>query len=130
MMNRMLDRADETDAEVNWEDQCKINTFSKLNQRLQYRKGYLKEKKLEKESIEDITEELELMDGGSFFYKIGDAFVMLPMEEVEERLEKNLSEVDKNVEELEKEISELDCSMEELKSDLYKKFGKAINLET
>lgn len=41
-----LDRVDETDAEVNWEDQCKINTFSKLNQRLQYRKGYLKEKKV------------------------------------------------------------------------------------
>ncbi|EMR09314.1 hypothetical protein PNEG_02272 [Pneumocystis murina B123] len=129
-MNRMLDRKDETDAEVNWDDQCKINTFSRLNQRLQYRKGYLKEKKLEKESIEDITEELELIDEERFFYKIGDIFIMLPIEEVKERLEKNQNEVDKNVDELEKEISKLDCYMEELKSDLYKKFGKAINLET
>ncbi|CCJ30706.1 unnamed protein product [Pneumocystis jirovecii] len=130
-MNRMLDPADETDADVNWNDQCKINTFSKLNQRLQNRTRSLKDRSLEKECMEDIVAELELADENeSLFYKVGDAFVLLPFDEVQERLEMEQSQVNEEVSKLETEISELNNDMEELKKDLYKKFGKAINLET
>ncbi|KAG4302873.1 hypothetical protein PCANB_000842 [Pneumocystis canis] len=130
-MSRMLDRADETDAEVNWDDQYKINTFSRLNQRFQIRKRCLKEKLLEKECLEDAITELELLDENtSFLYKVGDSFILLPLDDTQNWLEKDLNQTDKNVSKLEEEISKLDLSMKELKKELYDKFGKAINLET
>ncbi|KAG5513359.1 hypothetical protein PMAC_001422 [Pneumocystis sp. 'macacae'] len=138
-MNRMLDPADETDADVNWDDQCKINTFSKLNQRLQNRTRFLKDKSFEKDCMEDLVTELELADENesllrSYFcfksYKVGDAFVLLPFDQVQKRLETEQDQVNEEVWKIETEISELNSEMEKLKKDLYKKFGKAINLET
>ncbi|KAG4304486.1 hypothetical protein PORY_002196, partial [Pneumocystis oryctolagi] len=126
-----LDPEDETDADVTWEDQCKINTFSRLNYRFQNKSRSFKEKKLEKESIEDLIAELELMDEDeSLPYKMGDSFFLLPYNEAQELLEIERNQVNEEVAQLEAEIFKLTTHMEELKKDLYKKFGKAINLET
>lgn len=45
------------------------------------------------------------------------------------RLEKDNSEIDNNVETLESEITSIDNKLSLLKTQLYAKFGTAINLE-
>ncbi|KAG9052373.1 hypothetical protein FS842_009975, partial [Serendipita sp. 407] len=60
----MLSQEEEKDAdvEVNWEDQQRINTFSKLNTRVQNLTAELETAKREKEALDDISTELELAD--------------------------------------------------------------------
>lgn len=84
----------------------------------------------EKEYITDITSELELADEGDLVpYKIGDAFVHLPLPEVQKRLESSADELDAEIEKLERRMEAAKEEMEDLKVGLYAKFGKAINLE-
>lgn len=63
-------------------------------------------------------------------YKIGDAFVSLPVSEIQEMLSQSTSKIDDTVAELEDNLSSTREEMEELKVDLYARFGKGINLET
>ncbi|KAJ2594646.1 hypothetical protein EV177_008323, partial [Coemansia sp. RSA 1804] len=60
---------------------------------------------------------------------IGDAFVMLPLEEAQERVEKEMEFIDQHVEDLDSQISDISSQMEDLKKVLYKRFGNSINLE-
>lgn len=50
------------EAEVLWEDQQKINTFSKLNSRMTRFKDELKEQQKEQEFLSDLQMEMELLD--------------------------------------------------------------------
>ena len=59
---KQLQEGDETEAEVTWEDQRNINTFSKLNIRLDSLEDKYKDKKRELEYLEDLVSELELAD--------------------------------------------------------------------
>jgi len=60
----MLAQEEENDdaAEVTWEDQQRINTFSKLNTRMRNLEEKLEELKREKEALDDLAMELELAD--------------------------------------------------------------------
>jgi len=90
----------------------------------------LKKRQQEKEYITDITGELELTEEDDLVpYKIGDAFVNLPLPEVRKRLESSADELDTEIEKLEGQMETAREEMEELKVGLYAKFGKAINLE-
>jgi len=62
-------------------------------------------------------------------YKIGDSFVKLPLDKVQELLQQSTSEVDVDVEELEGRLDKIREEMTGLKSALYGRFGKSINLE-
>ncbi|ORX70577.1 Prefoldin, subunit 4 [Linderina pennispora] len=109
---------DERDVEVNWEDQQRIN---QIHTRVQ---------KTEKEYLDDLAMEIELLDEEEPVpYRVGDTFVMLPLEEAQERVEKNKDAIDARVEDLDKQISDISEEMEVLKKELYGKFGRAINLE-
>lgn len=55
-----MDHKNET--EVLWEDQEKINAFSKLNSRLARYTEQLKEQQKEQEYLSDVQMELELLD--------------------------------------------------------------------
>ncbi|WWD17149.1 hypothetical protein CI109_101586 [Kwoniella shandongensis] len=93
--------------EVAWEDQQRINTFSKLNNRLSDIQDLLKAKQEEKEYYDDLSTELELADEDDnqpILYKMGEAFFYL----------------------------DLKAARRQLKADMrrYAKFGKQINLET
>ncbi|KAJ2553432.1 hypothetical protein EV175_002939 [Coemansia sp. RSA 1933] len=126
----LLQREEEGDTEVTWEDQQRINTFSKLNTRLERLEAEYKKQKTEKEYLDDLSMEIELLDEDQPVpYKIGDAFVMLPLEEAQERVEKEKDTIDQRVEDLDSQISGISAEMEELKTALYKRFGKSINLE-
>ncbi|KAH8146408.1 uncharacterized protein LAJ45_09601 [Morchella importuna] len=132
MDRRMLSREDEaqTDTVVTREDQNNINKFSTLHQKQGILKEELEKKNQEKEYIDDVTSELELADEDDMIpYKIGDSFLHLPLEEVQQLLEKSAQDIAKEIEALEEKIERNDEIMGELKVKLYAKFGKAINLE-
>ncbi|KAJ1811660.1 hypothetical protein LPJ75_004041, partial [Coemansia sp. RSA 2598] len=125
-----LQREEERDVEVSWEDQSRINQFSKLNTRLDRLEDEYKAQKTEKEYLDDLAMEIELLDEDEpVIYKIGDAFVKITMEDAQARLEKAKEDIDSCVDDLDNQITEISAEMEELKKKLYAKFGQAINLE-
>lgn len=77
-----------------------------------------------------MTSELELADEDELVpYKIGDCFLHLPLEQVQELLEKSTEKIDEEIAEIEKRIDENRQVLDGLKVELYAKFGKAINLD-
>ena len=103
----------------------------------------------EKEDLDDISNELELADEDEKIpyatfhiiiawgfiliedrYKIGDGFVHLPLEEVQEMLTTSTSKIEEEVAALEEKLSEIREEQTALKVDLYARFGRSINLET
>ena len=63
-------------------------------------------------------------------YKIGDAFVALPVLEVQEMLSSSTEKIEEAVSEVQSKLSTIREEMEQLKVELYARFGKSINLET
>ncbi|CAG8446662.1 11157_t:CDS:2 [Ambispora gerdemannii] len=125
---RMISKDEEVDAEVTWEDQQQINSFSKLNAKHSDLEEIYNAKKIEKESLEDLSSELELADE-QVKYKIGEAFITLPLEEAQERIERESELLTQELEKLKHDMDGLVEKMDQLKVLLYGKFGKAINLE-
>ncbi|KAI9481822.1 hypothetical protein LPJ79_003747 [Coemansia sp. RSA 1821] len=126
----LLQREEERNVEVTWEDQQQINQFSKLNSRVEHLEDEYKKQKEEKEYLDDLAMELELADEDEpVFYKIGDAFVQLSLEKAQERLEHDKGSIDEHVDKLDSQIASIQSEMDDLKKKLYGKFGKAINLE-
>ncbi|KAF8987985.1 Prefoldin beta-like protein [Cyathus striatus] len=129
---RMLEQEDENDdaAEVTWEDQQHINTFSKLNTRIRGIEDKLEELKIEKESLDDLSSELMMADEDEpILYKIGETFLHMPLTRAQNRLEKDQEVVDSKISDLESQADACRTEMGQLKTILYKKFGKAINLD-
>ncbi|KAG6375660.1 Prefoldin subunit 4 [Boletus reticuloceps] len=129
---RMLAEEEESDdaAEVTWEDQERINTFSKLNTRLRGIEDRLEALKQEKEALDDLATELELTDEDNIvLYKIGDAFLHLPQPLALSRLEKDNDDISAQLVALSATAEECDKGMKALKVVLYAKFGRAINLD-
>ncbi|KAK7717019.1 hypothetical protein SLS57_006426 [Botryosphaeria dothidea] len=130
-----LAREDEASAgeevQVRREDQDKINRFSRLHQREKLLEEELKTKQKDKEDLEEVSTELELVDEEDKVpYKIGDSFVSLPQPEVLELLSDSTEKIDKDVAALEEQLGGVRDEMEELKVALYARFGRSINLET
>ncbi|KAL8881167.1 MAG: hypothetical protein Q9192_007858, partial [Flavoplaca navasiana] len=130
-------------------DQDKINKFSRLHQREMLLEDDLKSravrdsngledgsitdapKQKEKEDLEEISNELELADEDEKVpYKLGDAFIMLPLPEVQQLLSKSTDKIESSVSATEEKLSDIREEMNSLKVDLYARFGKSINLET
>ncbi|KAJ1851933.1 hypothetical protein GGH12_002526 [Coemansia sp. RSA 1822] len=126
----LLQREEERGVEVTWEDQKHINQFSKLNTRVERLEEEYKKQKEEKEYLDDLAMEIELADEDEpIFYKVGDAFIQLPLEKAQTRVEKAKENIDEHVEKLDSQISAIQSEMDGLKKMLYGKFGQAINLE-
>jgi len=129
---RMLEQEEENDetAEVTWEDQQRINSFSKLNNRVRIIQEKLGELKQEKEALDDLSTELELVDEDEpVLYKIGETFLHMPQLRALKRLEQDQALVDQKVGALALQADECEVQMKDLKVVLYAKFGKAINLD-
>ncbi|KAG2073991.1 Prefoldin, subunit 4 [Suillus decipiens] len=129
---RMLAEEEENDdgTEVTWEDQQRINTFSKLNTRLRSIEERLEELKQEKEALDDLSTELELTDEDeSVLYKIGESFLHLPQPRAMKRLEKDQAVLSAQVLDLSASAEQCEKEMKELKVTLYARFGRAINLD-
>ncbi|KAF8550622.1 Prefoldin, subunit 4 [Imleria badia] len=129
---RMLAEDEENDdaAEVTWEDQHRINTFSKLNTRLRGIEDRLEALKQEKEALDDLATELELTDEDQLvLYKIGESFLHLPLPRALDRLAKDRTDITTQLVHLSTTADECEKGMKELKVVLYAKFGRAINLD-
>ncbi|KAG6919364.1 hypothetical protein DXG01_006913 [Tephrocybe rancida] len=129
---RMLGKEEENDdaAEVTWEDQQRINSFSKLNTRMRNLEEKLEELRQEKEALDDLSTELELADEDeAVLYKVGEAFLHIPLPRAQKRLEKDQSVLDARISALSTSSEDCDTQMKALKVQLYAKFGSAINLD-
>ncbi|KZS98487.1 Prefoldin subunit 4 [Sistotremastrum niveocremeum HHB9708] len=133
---RLVNEGEEAnDTEVTWvtvgsEDQQKINTFSKLNQRMRETNSTLETLKVEKESLDDLAIEIELADEDEpILYKVGDTFLHIPLPQAQQRLVRDQKEIDEEISKMSETIVDCEKSMEELKTALYARFGSAINLE-
>ncbi|KAK4122771.1 Prefoldin, subunit 4 [Parathielavia appendiculata] len=135
MSRRMLTKEDEDamgdEVEVRREDQDKINKFSRLHQHELLIEEELKTKNKEKEELDDITTELELVDEDDTVpYKVGDAFFHIPLPQAQELLGISTAKLEEEIEALEDKLSSIRGEMTQIKVELYARFGKAINLET
>ncbi|CAM0141016.1 hypothetical protein VKS41_007731 [Umbelopsis sp. WA50703] len=127
---KMLNEKDEEEVEVSWEDQQKINSFSKLNAKTDDLEEQYEKLKQEKEYLDDLSMELELADEDEpVRYKIGDAFVHMPLEKALERITTDSEKVSADLEDLKSQMDNVQDQMAELKKALYGKFGTSINLE-
>lgn len=77
--------------DVSFEDQQKINTFSKLNARKHELEAQIAAKKRAIEDYEEAGNEAMLMDDETVPFVVGECLVHLPREEVEERLQQRTS---------------------------------------
>lgn len=66
---------------------------------------------------------------GLLRYKVGEAFLHMPLPRALKRLEKDQSEIDARISSLSASSSDCESQMKELKVTLYAKFGRAINLD-
>ncbi|XP_068635429.1 probable prefoldin subunit 4 [Aristolochia californica] len=114
---------------VTWEDQQNINKFGRLNNRFHELEDEIKVSKEANENLEDASNELILSDEDVVRFQIGEVFTHMPVEEVENRLEKMKEDTSKHLEKLEEEKELVLAQMAELKKILYGKFNDSINLE-
>ncbi|CAB4257241.1 similar to Saccharomyces cerevisiae YNL153C GIM3 Subunit of the heterohexameric cochaperone prefoldin complex which binds specifically to cytosolic chaperonin and transfers target proteins to it [Maudiozyma barnettii] len=126
----LLPEGKKNTVQVTLADQKKINEFSKLIMRKDVCEADLAQQRQEKEYLEDVSLEIELIDEDEKVqYKIGELFVFLKQSEVVEQLEKDGEVIDEKIENLESRETEINERLATLKSDLYAKFGDNINLE-
>ncbi|KAG7863515.1 hypothetical protein KL919_000830 [Ogataea angusta] len=126
----LLPEGQKNTTEVTWQDQQKINSFSTLISKKDALSATLDENKQEKEYLDDLALEIELVDEDEKLnYKIGDSFVLMKQSEIVDRLEKDQELLDSKISELESQIEDIDQELNNLKKLLYAKFGNAINLE-
>ncbi|KAG8732059.1 hypothetical protein FRC10_001263 [Ceratobasidium sp. 414] len=129
---RMLPQDDESEenTEVTWEDQQRINNFSKLNTRATDLEETINKQKSEKEALDDLAMELELADEDEpVEYKIGEAFFRIPLPRAQALLLKDQESAEEDIKKLQAQVDECNQEMKELKVVLYAKFGKQINLD-
>ncbi|KAH6666502.1 Prefoldin subunit-domain-containing protein [Plectosphaerella plurivora] len=134
MTRRMLTKEDEAavgeEVQVRREDQDKINRFSRLHQRELTLKEELQLKVKEKEELDDLNLELELIDEEDKVpYKIGDTYFHILQPQAIELLGEAAAKIEDEVETMESKLETLKEEMTELKVALYARFGKSINLE-
>ncbi|XP_027107374.1 probable prefoldin subunit 4 [Coffea eugenioides] len=118
-----------SETEVTWEDQQKINQFSRLNNRFHELEDEIKLAKETNDNLEDASNELILTDDDIVRFQIGEVFAHIPKDEVETRIEQMKEVTSKNLEKLEEEKESIVAQMDELKKILYGKFKDSINLE-
>ena len=95
------------------EDQQKINQFARLNNRLEEFKDDMKSKKTEIQTLEDAGTDMMMLedDDEKIPYQIGEVFVEMTQDEVQETL-------DKTKETLEEEVTKLEEKANEIKSQM------------
>lgn len=115
---------------VTWEDQQRINEFSRLNLRLQNIDEQLSTGRSSTANLDDAAGDIEmLLDDDACKVKIGEVFWDVSNEQADEFVaDKKKAQQDKTTE-LMGQKEQLVKAMDALKALLYAKFGNQINLE-
>ncbi|XP_021349083.1 prefoldin subunit 4-like [Mizuhopecten yessoensis] len=121
----------DTDTQVTYQDQQKINKFARNNARLQDLRDEEENKKKELQNLEDAADEILMLEDGddSIPYQIGEVFVSLNAESTGEMLEKAKLRVQEEMKEIDSQCEVHKQILQDLKVELYAKFGNNINLE-
>ncbi|CAI4786163.1 CBM_collapsed_G0048590.mRNA.1.CDS.1 [Saccharomyces cerevisiae] len=126
----LLPQGQRNNTQVTFEDQQKINEFSKLIMRKDAIAQELSLQREEKEYLDDVSLEIELIDEDEpVQYKVGDLFIFMKQGKVTAQLEKDAERLDNKIETLEDKQRDIDSRLDALKAILYAKFGDNINLE-
>ncbi|KAH3683174.1 hypothetical protein WICPIJ_005871 [Wickerhamomyces pijperi] len=127
----LLPEGQQNQIEVLFDDQMKINEFSKLIQRKDTLQAQLKKEQQEKEFLEDVSLEIELLDEDELVnYRLTKtAFVKMKQSKLVEKLEEDGEALDFIIRDLDQQLDDIEDRLGELKKDLYTKFGDNINLE-
>ncbi len=122
---------DDKEIHISLEDQQKINKFARLNNRLEDLKDDIKNKKKEIQTLEDAATDLMMLedDDEKVPYQIGEVFIQMSQDEVQENMEKTKDRLCDEVAQTEAKADTVKAAMSDLKTHLYAKFGDAINLE-
>ncbi|XP_060062715.1 prefoldin subunit 4-like [Ylistrum balloti] len=121
----------DTDTQVTYQDQQKINKFARNNARLQDLRDEQENKKKELQNLEDAADELLMLEDESdaIPYQIGEVFVSLNTDTTNEMLEKAKERVQEEIKGLDAQCEVHKQILQDLKVELYAKFGNNINLE-
>ncbi|KAG8196415.1 hypothetical protein JTE90_009047 [Oedothorax gibbosus] len=120
----------ETEMQVSFEDQQKINKFARHNARLEDIMDELKAKENELQALEDAESDLLLsMEKDKVSYRIGDVFIFVTLDEAQEMIEEKKANVATETKGLREKQDTIKQMMSDLKVQLYAKFGNNINLE-
>jgi len=115
---------------VTWEDQQRINEFSRLNLSLQKVEDELRVQKNTAANLDDAATDIDsLLDDDACKVRIGEVFMDVSNEEAEEFVKEKAAASAKKTAELQEQRTMLIKQMDLLKAMLYQKFGKQINLE-
>jgi len=126
----MLQQNDERDVEVTWEDQQNINTFGRLNTRLHECEAEIKYKEDEITNLQDASNEIILADDDDAVrYHLGEVFVEVSKDDIEDYLAKEEERIKGDVNLLNSEVVQIKKTLAGLKIKLYAKFSTSINLE-
>ncbi|CAI4749510.1 ALI_HP2_G0044670.mRNA.1.CDS.1 [Saccharomyces cerevisiae] len=126
----LLPQGQRNNTQVTFEDQQKINEFSKLIMSKDAIAQELSLQREEKEYLDDVSLEIELIDEDEpVQYKVGDLFIFMKQSKVTAQLEKDAERLDNKIETLEDKQRDIDSRLDALKATLYAKFGDNINLE-
>merc|ERR1711915_478385 len=117
------------------EDQQKINKFARHNQRLEDLKEELASSENEIKTLNDASQDVEeaslmMEDGEKIPYMVGEVFIMEDADTVQALLDEKKEEVKEQMKQLESKANGIKEIMSDLKTQLYAKFGDAINLES
>ncbi|KAL3285380.1 hypothetical protein HHI36_019486 [Cryptolaemus montrouzieri] len=120
----------DSDFQISYEDQQKINKFARLHAKLKDLKDELKVKENDLKSLEEACDEISLFDDEEKIpYLVGEVFIYQDTTKTQECLEEAKKAVSQEMKDLQVKTSELKEGMNELKYHLYGKFGSHINLE-
>lgn len=105
-------------------DQEKINKFGNLNTQVTSHKMELDALIKKRQSYEDAELEIMEADAEEAPYQIGNTFMVLPVDTVNEELGKDNEAVSEKISQLEAIIAEKESEMSTLRTVLYAKFGR------
>eukprot|EP01097_Dermamoeba_algensis_P004464 TRINITY_DN2910_c0_g1_i1.p1 TRINITY_DN2910_c0_g1~~TRINITY_DN2910_c0_g1_i1.p1 ORF type:complete len:130 (-),score=25.55 TRINITY_DN2910_c0_g1_i1:223-612(-) len=126
----MMPPGQDAEIQVSWEDQQRINSFSRLNARNLELKADLKAKQATQTLMKDALTDMLMADDEDIFIQVGEGYVLQPKDDAEKILESRTTALEQEIDAISGEISKNSTSMMELKALLYANLGNSINLET
>lgn len=119
------------DIPVLWEDQKNINSFGRLNHRMNELHDEAEAQKTKIAGLKDANDEIEcLLDDDACRIKVGEMYVDVTNDEATEFAEARMEREKGDLKAIQAEQATLNVEMDKLKAVLYAKFGQTINLET